>query len=65
MGPDGRLTVELRNGRMIVLRDVVMRPKDFCGVQVFGGGAGAKFCGGYVEVTGARPGGAPAPEERT
>jgi len=64
VGPDGRLTVELRNGRVLVLRNVVMRPKDYCGVQVLGGPAGARYCGGYAEVAAARPGGATAPEER-
>src|SRR4051794_17113256 len=28
MGPDGHLTVELRDGRAMVLRGVVMRPRD-------------------------------------
>lgn len=60
VGPDGHLTVELRDGRVLVLRDVVMRPKDYCGVQVLGGPAGARYCGGYAEVAAARPGGAPA-----
>lgn len=63
VSPDGHLTVELRNGRVLVLRNVVMRRKDYCGVQVLGGPAGAKYCGGYAEVAAARPGGAPAPEE--
>ena len=62
VGPDGHLTVELRSGRVLVLRNVVMRPNDYCGVQVLGGPAGAKHCGGYAEVAAARPGGAPAPE---
>lgn len=62
MGPDGRLTVELRDGRELVLRDVVMRRKDYCGVQILGGKAGAKYCGGYAEVAAARPGAAPAPD---
>ena len=61
MGPDGHLTVELRNGRVLVLRDVTMRRKDYCGVQVLGGPAGARYCGGYAEVAAARPGGAPGP----
>lgn len=64
VGPDGRLTVVLRNGRVLVLRDVVMRPKDYCGVQVLGGGADVQYCGGYVEVAAARAGVAPAPESR-
>ena len=45
VGPDGHLTVELRNGRVLVLRNVVMHPKDYCGVQVLGGPAGARYCG--------------------
>jgi hypothetical protein len=61
MGPDGHMTVELRNGLAMVLRDVVMRPRDYCGVQVLGGSAGAKYCGGYGDIAAARPGGAPTP----
>ena len=61
MGPDGHLTVELRNGRAIVLRDVVMGPGKYCGVQVLGGSAGKRYCGGYGEIAAARPGGGPAP----
>ena len=61
VGPDGHLTVELRNGHVLVLRNVVMRRKDYCGVQVLGGPAGARYCGGYAEVAAARPGGAPGP----
>jgi hypothetical protein len=60
VGPDGHLTVELHNGRVLALRDVVMRPKDYCGVQVAGDPARAKYCGGYAEVAAARPGGAQA-----
>ena len=60
VGPDGHLTVELRDGRAIILRDVVMRPRDYCGVQV-GGSAGKKYCGGYGDVAAARPGGGPNP----
>ena len=62
VGPDGLLTVELRNGRTLVLRDVVMRRKDYCGVHVLGGPGGDRYCGGYAEVAAARPGGTPAPE---
>ena len=57
VGPDGQLTVELTDGRVLVLRDVAMRRKDFCGVHVAGG---APFCGSYAEVGAARPGGAAA-----
>jgi len=60
VGPGGHLTVELRDGRALVLRDVVMRARDYCGVQVLGGSAGTRYCGGYGEVAAARPGGAPA-----
>jgi hypothetical protein len=62
VGPDGHLTVELHTGRAMVLRDVVMRPKDFCGVQVLGGSAGTRYCGAYGDIAAARPGGAPAPD---
>jgi hypothetical protein len=62
VGPDGHLTVELRNGRFMVLRDVVMRPRDYCGVQVLGGSAGTRYCGGYGDIAAARPGGGPAPD---
>lgn len=65
VGPDGHLTVELRNGQVLVLRNVVMRRKDYCGVQVLGGPAGRQYCGGYAEVAAARPGGAPAPDPAT
>ena len=63
VGPDGHLTVELSDGRVVVLRDVVMRPKDYCGVQVAGASPRARYCGGYAEVAAARPGGAAAPEQ--
>lgn len=59
IGPDGYLTVELRDGRVLVLRDVVMRRKDYCGVQPRAGLKGAPYCGRYAEVAAARPGGAP------
>jgi hypothetical protein len=62
VGPDGHLTVELRDGRAMVLRDVVMRPRDYCGVQVLGGSAGTRYCGGYGDIAAARPGGVPAPD---
>jgi len=60
LGPEGHLSVELRDGRPLMLRDVVLRRKDYCGVQVSGGQAGARYCGGYAEVAAARPGHAPA-----
>ena len=59
IGPGGHLTVELHDGRLLILRDVVMRAKDYCGVQVGGSPAGAKYCGGYANVAAARPSGAP------
>jgi hypothetical protein len=61
VGPDGHLTVELRDGRAMVLRDVVMRPGDYCGVQVLGASAGKRYCGGYGDIAAARPGGGPVP----
>ena len=61
VGPDGHLTVELHGGRVLVLRDVVMRARDYCGKQVSGAPARARYCGNYAEVAAARPGGAPDP----
>lgn len=63
MGAGEHLTVTLRDGRTIVLREVVMQPRDYCGVQVLGGSASARFCGGYADVAAARPVGRPAPDE--
>jgi hypothetical protein len=63
VGPDGHLTVELHDGRTLVLRNLVMRPRDYCGVLVAGDPARARYCGGYAGVAAARPGGAPAPDE--
>jgi hypothetical protein len=62
VGPDGLLTVQLLDGRIVVLRDVVMRPKDYCGMQVLGRSAGTRFCGRYADVAKARPDGGPFPE---
>jgi hypothetical protein len=58
VGPDGYLTVELRDGRMLVLRDVTMQPRDYCGAPVSGGSGKARYCGGYAEIVAARPGNA-------
>lgn len=63
MGPDGHMTVELRDERVLILRNVVMQPNDYCGVQVGGTATGTKYCGGYAEVASARPGGAPTPDQ--
>ncbi|MEO8374138.1 MAG: hypothetical protein ABI471_02860 [Sphingomonas bacterium] len=52
--------MELRNGHVLALRDVVMRARDYCGVQVAGDPTRAKYCGQYAEVAAARPGGAQA-----
>ena len=63
VGPDGHLTVELRSGRLLVLRNVVMRPKKYCGEYVIAGGGGEQYCGRYADVAMARAGGLPAHEE--
>ena len=60
VGPDGHLTVELHSGRVLVLRDVVMRARKYCGVQVIDGLPGAQYCGEYADVAAARPGVTPA-----
>ena len=59
VGPDGHLSVELHDGRALTLRDVVMHRKGYCGVQLLGGRSGAPYCGGYADVTAARPGHGP------
>ena len=59
LGAGVHLTVELHHGHVLALRDVVMRARDYCGVQVTGDPAHAKYCGGYAEVAAARPGGGP------
>jgi len=63
VGPDGYLTVEMRDGGTLILRDVVMRPKDFCGRRVSGASSETRYCGGYAGIVAARPGGAPLPSE--
>lgn len=57
VGPDGYLTVERFDGRLLVLRDVVMRPTDYCGTPAEG--SERRYCGRYAEVAAARPGGGP------
>lgn len=57
VGPDGHLTVELHDGRVLVLRDVVMRRKDYCGMQVLEGLQKTQYCGGYADIAAARAGG--------
>lgn len=56
LGAGEPLIVELRNGGTIMLRDVVMNRKDYCGVQVADGAAGPRYCGRYGDVAAARPG---------
>ena len=58
VGADGYLTVELRSGQTMVLRNVVMGPVEYCG-QVLGASGKSRYCGGYGEVSAARPGGGP------
>lgn len=63
MGAGEQLTVELRDGRVLVLRDLVMRRSDYCGVEVRGGAAVSRHCGGYAEVAAARAGRPPTPAQ--
>ena len=58
VGPDGHLTVELHGGQILVLREVVMHPKKYCGTQMVGGAPGGQYCGRYADVAAARPGAA-------
>ena len=60
-GPDGLLTVKLHDGRSLILRNLVMHRKKYCGIQMRGDQTRAEYCGGYAEVADARPGGTPAP----
>lgn len=61
IGPDGLLTVELRNGQTLLLRDVAVNAKDYCGIRVAGDPSGDRYCGRYIDVAAARPGGGAAP----
>jgi len=71
VGPDGQLTVELRDGRTLVLRDVVMETAQYCGTPVAAavsapdpaGARKARHCGSYADVVAARPGGEVLPAE--
>ncbi|WP_294356840.1 hypothetical protein [uncultured Sphingomonas sp.] len=60
VGPDGYLTIELHDGRTLVLRGVQMRTADYCGERAAGG---KPYCGRYADVAGARPGDGPAPRD--
>ncbi len=60
VGPDGYISVQLRSGGAVVLRDVVVGAKTYCGVQSPGG---AKFCGGFADVAAATPGSGPVRAE--
>lgn len=63
VGPDGHLTVELRNGNLLVLHNVIMRAKDYCGWRRLGTSVDKRYCGRYADIAAARPGGALAVEE--
>ena len=63
VGPDGYLTVALHGGQELVLRNVVMRAKDYCGVRAAGPTAGTTYCGGYANVASARAGGGLVPAD--
>jgi hypothetical protein len=61
--PDGHLFVELRDARVLMLRDVTMGATEFCGMQVADGAhgtSGKRQCHGYAEVVVARSGDTPA-----
>lgn len=59
MGPEGRLTADLRDGRTVLLHGVTMHPAKFCGIRTDGANAGTRFCARYGEVVGARAVGRP------
>ena len=58
VGPDGVISLRLSDGSVQMLRDVVMRRRDYCGVRV-GRARAARFCGRYADVAAARPGSTP------
>ncbi len=56
VGPDNILTIELRTGAVLTLRNVTMGPRSFCGERVEADGApGRRTCAGYADVAAARP----------
>lgn len=55
LGPDGRLNVTLHDGQVLVLKNVVMRPTDYCGVWIRAGQPHVPFCGKYADVAVALP----------
>jgi hypothetical protein len=59
VGPDGQLTVKLRDARVLVLRNVVMNAADYCGELVSVMPTASKFCGNYADVAAAQAGGGP------
>lgn len=68
IGPDSHLTVELRDGRVLVLRNVTVGAGNYCGEFVSGAPGGKKFCGDFADVSAARPGGGPmtgSPDQAT
>ncbi len=56
VGPDGLLTIELHDGRMLVLRDVAMEAQGYCGRPVPDAARGKRHCGGYAAIAAAWPG---------
>lgn len=61
-GPDGYVAIELRDGRTLILRDIVMRANDYCGLQTDIKRSGVRHCGGYADIAAARPSGPPIRE---
>lgn len=57
VGPDGLLTVELRDGRVIHLQGVTVGRDEYCGMLHPRGSGKARFCGRYDQIAAARPGG--------
>lgn len=63
LGAGEVLMVELHDGHVIVLRDVVMGRKNYCGVQVEGDGAGGRYCGDYASIAAVRTGARQGPQD--
>lgn len=60
VGPDRLLTVVTTDGRTLLLRDVTMHARNYCGVEQPGD---RRFCEGYANIAEARPGGAPIADQ--
>lgn len=55
-GPAGRITMELLDGRVLAIGNVVMNSGDYCGLNAAGDATAAKYRGRYLRIAVAWPG---------